>query len=140
MQVSSCRSMSSARGKPESQLHQGRKGRLRRKKEEMVENRGGVRWEGERLMREAEQLLRRGVEEEEDMNWVRKRMGEVQMSSAEENLGETVKAGGGSSGRIVKASGLESSGGRWEEGRQNSEPIGRVEVEGRGLSRVVRKL
>ena len=91
-------------------------------------------------MREAEQLLRRGVEEEEDMNWVRKRMGEVQMSSAEGNFGETVKAGGGNSGRIVKASGLESSGGRWEEGRQNSEPIGRVEVEGRGLSRVVRKL
>ena len=137
MQVSSCRSMSSARGKQESHLHQGRKGRLRRKKEEMVENRGGVRWEGERLMREAGQLLRRGVEEEEDMNWVRKRMGEVQMSSAEGNLGETVKAGGGNSGRIAKVAGSGSSGVRWGEGRRNSEPTSQVEG-GRGLSRVVR--
>ena len=65
-----------------------------------------MRREGERLVREAEQLLRRGVEEEEDINWVRKRMGEVQMSSAEGNFGETVKAGGGNSGRIAKVAAM----------------------------------
>ena len=130
--------MSSVRGKQEIHQHQGRIGRPGRKREEMGENRGGMRREGERLVREAEQLLRRGVEDEEDMDWVRKRMGDVQMSSAEGNLGETVKEGGGNTGRTVKVSGSELSGVRWGEGWRNSEPTSRVE--GRGLSRAVRDL
>ena len=105
-----------------------------RKKENLG---AGARREGERLVREAEQLLRRGVEEEEDLDWVRKRMGEVQMSSQEGNLGETVRAGGGNRGRIAKVSGSELSDVRGE-GRRNSEPTSWVE--GRGLSRAVRNL
>ena len=113
----------------------------------MGESRGGVRREGERLVREAEQLLRRRVEEEEDLNWVRKRMEEVHVSSAEGNLGEPVslgvRAGGGNIGRNSKVSGSEfrsgsGSGVRCGEGRRNSEPTSRVEE--RGLSRAVRNL
>ena len=104
-----------------------------------------MRREGERLVREAGQLLRRGEEEEEDLNWVRKRMEEVHVSSAERNLGEPlslgVRAGGGNRGRNAKVSGFGSGSGsdvRCGEGRRNSEPTSRVEE--RGLSRAVRNL
>merc|ERR1712112_398940 len=89
------------------------------------ENGCGVRREGERLVREAEKLLRRGVEEEEDMNWVRKRMEEVHMSSPERNYGESVRAGGGGGNAMVPGS--ELSGVRLAEGRRNSEPTSQVE-------------
>ena len=137
MQVPNCRSTFSARGKQESCLYQGRLGR---KKGALGEKRG-VRQEGEQLVREAEELMRRGVEEEEeDLNWVRKRMEEVQMSSPGENLGqlgnpgETVRRAGNK--RSVKVPQSEFSRARMGECRQNSEPTSRLK--GRGLSRVVR--
>ena len=138
MQVPNCRSTFSARGKQESCLYQGRPGR---KKGALGEKRG-VRQEGEQLVREAEELMRRGVEEEEeDLNWVRKRMEKVQMSSPGENLGpqgnpgETLRRAGNKR-RSVKVPGSEFSRARWGECRQNSEPTSRLK--GRGLSRVVR--
>ena len=151
---------SSARGKQEEHQHQGRVRRqgisLGRKKGELGENRGAVRLDGELLVKEAEQLMRRGgePEEEADLDWVRRRMEEVQMSSSGEivrtgrNQGETVmsrrKPGEsvravGNRGRNAKVPGSELSAGVLRgEGRRNSEPTS--QVEGKGLARAVGNL
>ena len=158
MQVQSSRSISSsARGKQqeEHQNNQGRVGRqglgLGRKRGELGENRGAVRLDGEQLVREAQQLMGRGAEpeeeEEEDLDWVRRRMEEVQMSSPGENAcpggnqketarsrrnqGESVRAVRNRGGN-AKVSGPESSGVLRGEGRRNSEPASQV-----GLARTV---
>ena len=162
MQVQSSRSISSSvRGKQqEGHQHQGRVGRQRvnlgRRKGELGENRGAVRLDGEQLVREAEQLMGRGArpeEEEEDLDWVRRRMEEVQMSSPGENArpggnqketvrsrrnqGESVRNRGGNRGENAKVPGSELSRVLRGEGRRNSEPTS--QVEGKGLARTVGK-
>ena len=131
-----------------------------RKRGELGENRGAVRQEGEQLVKEAEQLMRRGgePEEEADLDWVRRRMEEVQMSSSGENQGEIVRTGSnqsetvmsrrkpgesvravGNRGRNAKVPGSELSAGVLRgEGRRNSEPTS--QVEGKGLARSVGNL
>ena len=131
-----------------------------RKKGELWENRGVVRLEGERLVKEAEQLMRRGgePEEEADLDWVRRRMEEVQMSTPGENQGEVVRSGrnkgetvvsrrkpgesvraAGNRGRNAKVPGSELSAGVLRgEGRRNSEPTS--QVDGKGLARAVGNL
>jgi len=104
-----------------------------------------VRLDGEQLVREAQQLMGRGAEpeeeEEEDLDWVRRRMEEVQMSSPGENArpggnqketarsrrnqGESVRAVRNRGGN-AKVSGPESSGVLRGEGRRNSEPASQV--------------
>ena len=131
MQVPSGRSTSSAnfRGKQVGKQHQGGVGRqgtgVARHKTDIGQNQA-VRREGEQLVREAEQLMRRDEEEEADMDWVRKRMQEVQLSSVGETAPHGRERGGG-----LKVSASVSSGVKLE-GRGSH-------AERRGFSRAVRE-
>ena len=129
LQVPSGRSTSSAnfRGKQSGKHlppHRQRTS-VARHKTDIGQNQA-VRREGEQLVREAEQLMRRDEEEEADMDWVRKRMQEVQLSSVGETAPHGRERGGG-----LKVSASVSSGVKLE-GRGSH-------AERRGFSREVRE-